>query len=86
MEGPSVRDTANRPGTIFSQRPIGGCSSIYMVVAQIDHFYEGVAAHGAETFSEIDDEDYGSRNSGVLEPEGHIWSFGNCGGEGSPAG
>jgi len=85
MNGPEgggiMLGTANRPGNKFSQRPIGGSSSVYVVVAQIDDLYERAVAAGAEIFHEIEDQDYGSRDFSVLDPEGNTWSFGTYGGE-----
>jgi len=86
MTGPEggaiMLGTANRPGNKFSERPIGGCSSVYVVVTEIDELYERAVAAGAEIFHEIEDQDYGSRDFSVLDPEGNIWSFGTYTGEG----
>ena len=40
------------------------------------HFKEAVAA-GARVVRELRTEDYGARGYEVLDPEGHVWYFGN---------
>ena len=55
MNGPEgggiMLGTANRPGNKFSERPIGGCSSAYVVVVAIDALYERAVAAGAEKYA-----------------------------------
>ncbi|MFD5397144.1 VOC family protein [Streptomyces sp. NPDC127097] len=38
-------------------------------------------AAGAEIIEELSDTDYGSREFGVRDPEGNLWSFGTYRGE-----
>jgi len=72
--------TANRPGNKFSQRPTGA-SSTYVVTSMPDELYDRAVAAGAEVFHELEDQDYGSRDFSIRDPEGNIWSFGTYTGE-----
>ena len=38
-------------------------------------------AAGAEVFHELEDQDYGSRDFAVKDPEGNLWNFGTYTGE-----
>jgi uncharacterized glyoxalase superfamily protein PhnB len=54
-------------------------SSIYIAFDgpdAVDALYKRVSAAGADIVRELQDMDYGSREFGVRDPEGHIWSFG----------
>lgn len=42
----------------------------------VDALYDRVTAAGADIVRELQDTDYGSREFGVRDPEGHMWSFG----------
>ena len=42
----------------------------------IEAAYARAKAAGAEIIRELEDTDYGSREFGVRDPEGHVWSFG----------
>jgi uncharacterized glyoxalase superfamily protein PhnB len=57
---------------------VGGAEtqSSYIVVADADAMYERARAAGAEIVMEIKDQDYGSRDFGCRDPEGHLWYFG----------
>lgn len=72
--------TANRPGNKFSQRPVGG-SLVYVVTTEPDALFERAVAAGAEVFHPLEDQDYGSRDFSIKDPEGNIWSFGTYAGE-----
>jgi uncharacterized glyoxalase superfamily protein PhnB len=50
--------------------------SIYVVVDDPDARYERARAAGAEVVRELQDTDYGSREFGVRDLEGHVWHFG----------
>ncbi len=57
----------------------GFAGAIYIALetpAAIDAAYARAKAAGAEIVRELQDTDYGSRDFGVRDPEGHIWSFG----------
>jgi uncharacterized glyoxalase superfamily protein PhnB len=76
--------TADRPNSVFSQRPTGVASS-YVVTDQPDAVFERATAAGAEVVRGLLDEDYGSRGFSVRDPEGNIWSFGTYRGQSLPA-
>src|SRR5580698_1760858 len=42
----------------------------------VDALYRRVSDAGGEIVRELQDTDYGSREFGVRDPEGHMWSFG----------
>lgn len=60
-----------RPGTF------GG----YVVVEDPDGLFERCRAGGAEITRELSDQDYGSRDFSIRDPEGNHWSFGTYRGE-----
>ena len=84
MQGPEgggvMLGTANRPGNTFSQRPTG-CSSIYVVTSEPDALFDRAVAAGAEIYRELEDQDYGSRDFAMKDPEGNLWNFGTYTGE-----
>jgi len=84
MSGPEgggiMLGTANRPGNKFSQRPTG-VTSVYVVTSDPDTLYDRAVAAGAEVFHELEDQDYGSRDFSVKDPEGNTWNFGTYTGE-----
>ena len=53
-----------------------GKTVTYLVVDDPDPLYERAKAAGAEILMEPTDQDYGSRDFSVRDPEGNIWSFG----------
>lgn len=56
----------------------GGCTqSLYLVVRDPDAVYAKVKAAGAKIAMEIRDEDYGGRDFGCFDPEGHLWNVGS---------
>ena len=58
-----------------------GAASVYVVTDQPDALLEQAKAAGAVVVRELRDEDYGSRDFSVTDPEGNIWSFGTYRGE-----
>ncbi len=56
--------------------PAPGGGAVYVAVDDADALYERAMAGGAETVYEPFDTDYGSRDFGVRDPEGNLWSFG----------
>ena len=72
----SARDDPNdlwplRPGTF------GG----YVVTDEPDALYHRIASAGAEITQPLQDSDHGSREFGIRDPEGNLWSFGDYRGE-----
>lgn len=51
-------------------------SCVYVAVDDIDAYYKRAVAAGAEIVMEPTDQDYGSRDFAVRDPEGNIWAFG----------
>jgi uncharacterized glyoxalase superfamily protein PhnB len=58
-----------------------GTFGAYVVVDDADALYEKVKAGGAEIVVEPTDQDYGSRDFAIRDPEGNRWSFGTYRGE-----
>jgi uncharacterized glyoxalase superfamily protein PhnB len=53
-----------------------GLGGLYLVVDDPDALYARAKAAGGEITRELTDEDYGSREFSVRDPEGNGWSFG----------
>jgi uncharacterized glyoxalase superfamily protein PhnB len=53
-----------------------GLGWLYVVVDDPDALFARARAAGAEVVQELVDTDYGSRDVGVRDPEGNIWSLG----------
>ena len=62
-----------------------GVSVVYVVVDDADAAYERAKAAGADVTSPVD-QDYGSRDITVTDPDGNRWSLGTYRGAGDPAG
>jgi uncharacterized glyoxalase superfamily protein PhnB len=56
-----------------------GRTSVYLVIQDPDERYERAKSAGAEIARELSDQDYGSRDFTVRDPEGNLWSFGTYG-------
>jgi uncharacterized glyoxalase superfamily protein PhnB len=48
----------------------------YLVTDDPDGLFERATAAGAEVVRGLSDQDYGSRDFSVRDPEGNLWSFG----------
>ncbi|MER7013700.1 VOC family protein [Saccharopolyspora sp. NPDC000359] len=66
------------PESPFAQQK--GSVSNYVVADDVDALYERALAAGAEPVYEPKDQDYGSRDFVVRDPEGNLWSFGTYSG------
>ncbi|MGI8659879.1 MAG: VOC family protein [Thermoleophilaceae bacterium] len=53
-----------------------GASLTYIAVDEVDSVYERARDAGAEITMEPTDQDYGSRDFAVRDPERNVWSFG----------
>ena len=53
-----------------------GRTTVYVVVDEVDPLFERARDAGAEVVLEPTDQDYGSRDFTVRDPEGNLWSFG----------
>jgi PhnB protein len=73
--------TANRPGNIFSERPIGA-ESLYVITANPQTVYDRCVAAGTEVVLEPQSPDYdpGGMVFSIRDTEGNIWSFGTYAG------
>ena len=65
-----------------SQATQPGVSVVYVVVPDADAAYERAKAAGADV-SEPIDQDYGSRDVWVTDPDGNRWSLGTYAGAGA---
>jgi uncharacterized glyoxalase superfamily protein PhnB len=60
-----------------SPRTLGGVNqSVYVYLPEVDSHYQRARAAGAEVVRELHGTDYGSREYGVRDLEGNLWSFG----------
>jgi uncharacterized glyoxalase superfamily protein PhnB len=50
--------------------------TLYVAIDDVDAHFERAKSAGAEITRELNDTDYGSREYGAKDPEGHHWSFG----------
>ena len=64
----------------FGRRTPGN-DAVYVVCDDPDALFERATAAGAEVVRGLKDEDYGSRDFIVRDPEGNLWSFGTYRGE-----
>jgi uncharacterized glyoxalase superfamily protein PhnB len=53
-----------------------GATAIYATCDDPDALYERATAAGAVVVMELTDQDYGSRDFAVRDPEGNQWNFG----------
>ncbi len=53
-----------------------GSASLYVVCDDPDGLFARATAAGAEVVMGLTDQDYGSREFSVRDPEGNVWSFG----------
>jgi len=58
------------------QEHVLGLGGLYIVVTDPDALFDRATAAGAEISRELTDQDYGSREFSVRDPEGNNWSFG----------
>jgi uncharacterized glyoxalase superfamily protein PhnB len=58
-----------------------GTFGAYVVTDDPDALYAKVKAAGAEIIRELVDQEYGSREFAIRDPEGNRWSFGSYRGE-----
>jgi uncharacterized glyoxalase superfamily protein PhnB len=66
-----------RPSEDFrGPRALGGSTqATYVMVADVDALFERASAAGAEVISAPEDKEYGDRNGGLRDLEGHEWWF-----------
>jgi uncharacterized glyoxalase superfamily protein PhnB len=70
----SVRDPGQSGFAAYAPPP--GSQASYVVIDDPDALHDRVVAAGGEIVRPLGDQDYGSRDFAVRDPEGNIWSFG----------
>jgi uncharacterized glyoxalase superfamily protein PhnB len=78
-EGGGVMLGAHKPDGRFTQQP--GTSACYVVTADVDAVLERARGTGAAVPDGVTEQDYGSREVLLRDPEGNQWSFGTYPGE-----
>jgi uncharacterized glyoxalase superfamily protein PhnB len=71
------------PGNPWS----GVRQGVYVHLADVDAHHDRAKAAGADIASPLTNQDYGSREYGARDPEGHLWGFGTyamSGADGEP--
>lgn len=77
-EGGGVMLGSHKPDGPFTQQP--GTSAAYVVTADVDTVWRRAHEAGLEP-DDVVEQDYGSREFRVRDPEGNQWSFGTYAGE-----
>lgn len=78
-EGGGVMLGSHKPAGPFTQQP--GTSAAYVVTADVDAVLTRARAAGAVVPDAPVEQDYGSREVGLRDPEGNQWTFGTYPGE-----
>ena len=73
--GGSYIGLSDRIKGVQSVFDLGPCA-IYVTVDDPDQHHAQAVAAGAEVVYPLTDQDYGSRDYAVRDPEGFVWSFG----------
>jgi uncharacterized glyoxalase superfamily protein PhnB len=82
-EGGAVMLGSHKPGGRWSREP--GTFGAYVVTADVDALHERLRAAGATIRMAPTDQEYGSRELVLEDPEGNLWSFGTYPGEPRPS-
>lgn len=77
-DGGGVMLGVHKPEGPFTQQP--GTTSVYVVATDVGAVWERARAAGLQP-DDIVEQDYGSREFRVRDPEGNQWSFGTYAGE-----
>ncbi|MFR9672909.1 VOC family protein [Streptomyces sp. TR06-5] len=78
-EGGGVMLGSHKPDSEWSIPP--GTFGAYVVTADVDALYARIAAAGVAARRRPTDQDYGSRDFTLADPEGNLWCFGSYRGE-----
>lgn len=78
-EGGGVMVGVHKPQGPFTQQP--GTSAAYVATSDVDAVLARARAAGAEVPAGVTEQDYGSRELALRDPEGNQWSFGTYLGE-----
>ncbi len=69
-----------RPGDMFGfvqpDEAKGVTQSVYIAVDDVETYYERAKEAGADIVYDLTEQDYGSKDFSVRDPEGHLWHFG----------
>ncbi|GAB95044.1 putative glyoxalase superfamily protein PhnB [Kineosphaera limosa] len=68
-----------KPDNPWCREP--GTAGVYLVTDDLDTVYARAQAAGADIIRPLEDTDYGSREFGLRDPEGNLWSIGTYAGE-----
>ncbi len=74
-EGGGVMLGSARPDSVIAELP-PGVGSAYVVTDRPDELFEQAKAAGANIIRGLTEQDYGSRDFTVRDPEGVYWNFG----------
>ena len=77
-DGGGVMLGCHKPDGPFTQQP--GTTAAYVVTADVDAVWRRASAAGLDP-DDVVEQDYGSREFRVRDPEGNQWSFGTYAGE-----
>jgi len=77
-EGGGVMLGCHKPDGPFTQQP--GTTAAYVVASDVDEVHRRAVDAGLDP-SPVVEQDYGSRELRVTDPEGNQWSFGTYAGE-----
>jgi uncharacterized glyoxalase superfamily protein PhnB len=72
--------TAGKDDSPFGRRTPGN-DAVYVVADDVDALFARATRAGATVVRGLEDQDYGSRDFTVRDPEGNLWSFGTYAGE-----
>lgn len=78
-EGGGIMLGSHAPERPWSRPP--GTFGAYVVTDRVDEVYARAVAAGATVVQEPTEQDYGSRECILADPEGNLWSFGSHRGE-----
>lgn len=72
-----LSSTREEPDTPYGRaRSQLGPASLYVVVKDVDAHHDRAVANGVVVLMPLTDQDYGSREYAVRDPEGNLWTFG----------
>ncbi|HUR48551.1 MAG TPA: glyoxalase superfamily protein [Acidimicrobiales bacterium] len=69
-------DLEQMPAIHFTVDPARGAGEVFVIIDEVDAYFEKVKAAGAQVVFEIGDRPYGMRDFMVADPDGNRLSFG----------
>ena len=76
LDGGVIMLATAREGRKTPVDTAGNHGGLYVAIEDVDAHCERARAAGATITREPNDTEYGSREYGAIDPEGHEWSFG----------